>query len=298
MQYMENRRLRVLWFAMAAWALMMAALMPLRWASAQDAKPAETPAPAAAPAAEAPAPAADAPASDAAASAAPAPVSPSGTAVEEGPQQRTLLQLVISSSGWIGLVLLIVSVWFMATVINLFMNMNVKTAVPPPLVEKIDAAVKERRFQEVYDVCKDDPSYLARLVKTGVANLPNGKEEAKEAMDATSAEAVTEMEAKISYLAVVGTLGPMIGLVGTIMGMIRSFRELATAVNAQPKPYKVAEGIMEALFLTLEGIALSVPAIFFFALFRNRIAQISLEGNKVADRIIKNILAAAKQTKS
>ena len=110
-----------------------------------------------------------------------------------------------------------------------------------------------------------------------MANLPNGRTEAKEAMNATQDEMVTGLEAKISYLAIIGTLGPMIGLVGTIAGMIASFQEIATAAGAQPKPEKVAEGISTALFITLEGVSLSVPAIFFFAMFRNRIAQMALE---------------------
>ena len=105
------------------------------------------------------------------------------------------------------------------------------------------------------------------------------------------------MEARISYLAIIGTLGPMIGLVGTIAGMIASFQEIATAAGAQPKPEKVAEGISTALFITLEGVSLSVPAIFFFAFFRNRIAQMAMESAKVADRTITALLSAAKQTK-
>ena len=112
------------------------------------------------------------------------------------------------------------------------------------------------------------------MVRTGVANLPNGRAEAKEAMHDVTEEIVTGMEARISYLAIIGTLGPMIGLVGTIWGMIMSFQVIATAAGAQPKPAEIAEGISTALFITLEGVSLAVPAIFFHALFRNRIAQI------------------------
>jgi biopolymer transport protein ExbB len=131
----------------------------------------------------------------------------------------------------------------------------------------------------------------------GVANLPNGRAEAKEAMTDTQDEIVTGLEARISYLAIIGTLGPMIGLVGTIIGMIQSFQEIALAAGTQPKPEKVAEGISTALFITLEGVSLSVPAIFFFAFFRNRVAQMSMESAKVADRTITALLAAAKQNK-
>ena len=91
---------------------------------------------------------------------------------------------------------------------------------------------------------------------------------------------------------------PMIGLVGTVWGMIMSFQEIATAAGAQPRPEKVAEGISTALFITLEGITLSVPAIFFFAFFRNRISQMTTEANKVADRTINSLVVAAKTSKT
>jgi biopolymer transport protein ExbB len=103
------------------------------------------------------------------------------------------------------------------------------------------------------------------------------------------------MESRISYLATIGTLGPMIGLVGTIWGMIQSFQTIATAAGSQPRADQVAEGISTALFITLEGVSLSVPAIFFFALFRNRIAVIAMEATKVADRTIGAFWSAAKQ---
>jgi biopolymer transport protein ExbB len=209
--------------------------------------------------------------------------------------RRSLLRWAIDASGPIGLFLLCLSIYFTALVIKLFMELRVSEAVPPALVDKLENAIKERKFQEAYDACRDNDSFLARMVRTGVANLPNGRIEAKEAMTTTQDETVTTMEAKISYLAIIGTLGPMIGLVGTIAGMIASFQEIANAVDAQPKPAKVAEGISTALFITLEGVSLSVPAIFFFAFFRNRIAQMAMETSKVADRTITALLAAAKQ---
>ena len=220
---------------------------------------------------------------------------PAGT---EAKKQRNLLQWAIDASGPIGLFLLCLSVYFVALIIKLFLELRVSEAVPVDLVEKLENAIKDKKFQEAYDACKDNDSFLARLVRTGVANLPNGRAEAKEAMANVQDEVVTLMETRISYLAIIGTLGPMIGLVGTIAGMIASFQEIANAVGAQPRPDKVAEGISTALFITLEGVSLSVPAIFFFAYFRNRIAKITLETAKVADRTITSLLNAAKQAKT
>src|SRR5437762_513294 len=210
-----------------------------------------------------------------------APVGSAGGTTPPAPE--SLLSLAIRSSGPIGGFLLLLSIFFTAQVIRLFMEFRVSEAVPMPLVDRLETAIRDKKFQDAYDACKDNDSYLARLVRTGIANLPNGRAEAKEAMIEASDEIVTTMDMKISYLAIIGTLGPMIGLVGTIWGMIMSFKEIALAAGAQPQPHKVAEGISTALFITLEGVSLSVPAIFFFAFFRNRIAQMTMEATRVAD---------------
>jgi biopolymer transport protein ExbB len=232
---------------------------------------------------------ADAPKADAAPSA-------TGEATESQ-APKSMLRWALDASGPIGLFILCLSIYFTALVIRLFLEFRLSEAVPASLVEKLDAAIKDRKFQDAYDACRDDNSFLARLVRTGIANLPNGRTEAKEAMNAVAEEIVVGMESKISYLATIGTLGPMIGLVGTVWGMIRSFQVLATA-GGQPRPEKLAEGISTALFITLEGVSLSVPAIFFFAFFRNRIALISTEATKIADRSINAFWSAAKQGKS
>jgi biopolymer transport protein ExbB len=214
------------------------------------------------------------------------------------PKPKSMLRWALEASGPIGIFLLCLSVYFTTVVIRLFLEVRVSEAVPPALVEKLEASIKERKFQELYDACRDNESFLAKLVRTGVANLPNGRPEAKEAMNIATDEIVTGLESRISYLAIIGQLGPMIGLVGTIWGMIMSFQEIATAAGSQPRPEKVAEGISTALFITLEGVALAVPAIFFFSFFRNRIAVITMEATKMADRTIASLVAAAKQAKS
>jgi biopolymer transport protein ExbB len=234
------------------------------------------------------------------AAAAPAPASKASGAADgtTPPKERNMLQWAIDASGPIGFFLLCLSVYFTAVVIRLFMEMRISEAVPPALVERLESAIKERKFQEAYDACRDNDSFLARLVRTGVANLPNGRPEAKEAMSAMTEEIVTNMEQRISYLAIIGQLGPMIGLVGTIWGMIMSFQAIANAQGTQPRPEEVARGISTALFITLEGVSLSVPAIFFFAFFRNRIAVMTIEATRVADRVINSLVAAAKQAKN
>ena len=253
-------------------------------AKAQEPKPVE-----AAPAAE---PKADAPAPDTAKADAPA-----AGGETKAPQSKSLLVWVIQASGPIGFCLLLISIYMSALIVKLFLSFRLIEAVPPALVEKLETAIKEKKFQEAYDACRESESFLAKLVRTGVAALPNGRSEAKEAMSDVQEEIIIGMESRVSYLAIIGQLGPMIGLVGTIMGMIDSFQTIATSVGAQARPDEIARGISTALFITLEGVALSVPAIFFFAFFRNRIAVLAIESSKVDDRTITALLAAAKSAK-
>ncbi len=201
----------------------------------------------------------------------------------------------IESSGLIGFVIIALSLYFTALVIRLYLEFRINEAVPPQLVDKLEQAIKEKKFQEAYDACRDDNSFLAKMVRTGIANLPNGRGEAKEAMNVVAEEVVVGMESKISYLAVVGALGPMLGLLGTVWGMILAFQNIATTVGGQVQPEKLAGNIATALFTTLEGVTLAAPAIFFFNVMRNKVAQIAMETTKVADRTIAAFYGAAKQ---
>ncbi len=234
---------------------------------------------------------------------APAAAAAAATNAETSAPKISMLNYLLKAHGdpfaaFIGLVLLGLSIFFVAQVIRFFMEFRVEEAVPPALVEKVETAIREKRIQEAYEACREDNSFVARLIRTGIANLQFGRTEAKEAMNVAAQESVVTMESRISYLATIGTLGPMIGLVGTIWGMIQSFQEIATAGGRQPRADQVASGISTALFITLEGVSLSVPAIFFFAFFRNRIANMAMEATKVADRTINAIWTAAKQTQA
>ena len=181
----------------------------------------------------------------------------------------------IKTSGLIGLVILCLSVYFVATVSRMFMELRMDTAMPPEVLGQCEAMLEQRDFKGIFNVVKEDDSYFSRVLVTGITELPNGLSEARESMERVADMLTAEMEKKISMLAVLGTLGPMIGLLGTLKGMISSFSVIAMS-DVQLKASEVAKGISEALLLTFEGVALSVPSIFFFALFRNRVSIISV----------------------
>jgi len=177
--------------------------------------------------------------------------------------------------------------------VRLFFEFRQDVAAPPDIVEKCEEYVKARDYQSMYRLVKEDTSMYSLLVSAGITELPQGLAEARDAMDRTNETLVVDMEKKISMLAVLGSLGPMIGLLGTLKGMIASFSVIARP-GSVIKPEEVALGISEALLLTMEGVGLSVPAIFFFAFFRNRLMTISSNTALMADEFIRRMHASAR----
>ena len=116
-----------------------------------------------------------------------------------------MLQWAISASGPIGGLLLLLSIYFGALVIRLFMEFRVSEAVPTALVDRLEAAIATRSSRTPTTPARHES--FSRGWWTGIANLPNGRPEAKEAMETTAEEIVTTLETKISYLAIIGTLG-------------------------------------------------------------------------------------------
>lgn len=214
-----------------------------------------------------------------------------------GHQHTSTFWWFIYSSGVIGLFILILSIYFIATVVRLFIELRMTVAAPPEEVAQCEQLLAEKNFQGIYDVTSNSPSYFARLVSSGIAELPAGLPEARELMDREAEAETVDMERKISMLAVIGSLGPMIGLIGTLKGMIASFAVIATS-DTQLKASEVAGGISEALLLTFEGVALAVPAIFFFAYFRNRVMHMSVETLLLADQFIRQAAHAVKPTRA
>ncbi|MGW8257610.1 MAG: MotA/TolQ/ExbB proton channel family protein [Thermoguttaceae bacterium] len=203
---------------------------------------------------------------------------------------------IVESSGFIGLVILLLSIYFVSTVARMFFELRIPMAIPPEIIGQCEERLNQRDFKGVFDAVKDDDSFFSRLLTTGIAELPNGLPEAREAMERVGDAMTVEMEKKISMLAVLGTLGPMIGLLGTLLGMIESFSVIARS-DVQLKASEVAGGISKALVLTFEGVGLSVPAIYFFALFRNRVAHISVAGAVAADHFLRQFSHAARSKK-
>lgn len=189
----------------------------------------------------------------------------------------------------IGLVILGLSVYMVTLVAWMFSTYRRKVAIPSGLVRELESRLERRGYGQAYEILAADASPLGRVLLAGVRRLPAGLPAAQRAMELANEQVVMQMEHRTSYLATVATLGPMLGLLGTVYGMIISFGVIARS-SASPDASDLAAGISTALVATLQGIAVAVPAIAFYALFRNRIARLSLEIQVAAENLLEQFL--------
>jgi biopolymer transport protein ExbB len=204
-----------------------------------------------------------------------------GTTTSEEP----LILFMIKSLGWIfGPLLLAVSVSLVALCVLLALDLRMSAAIPPGFVDEFTDTVNKRKFKEAFDMARNDPSFLGQVLTAGMSRLQYGLEDAREAAMNTLESIKSDKDQKNNYNAVIATLGPMFGLVGTVYGMIQAFKVLSG--GTQVNPARLADGISHALVVTLFGVAISVPAIFFNAFFKNRITRVTMDVGHIADDLL------------
>jgi biopolymer transport protein ExbB len=207
---------------------------------------------------------------------------------DEAPAKKEIPSLpehLLKSAGWFfGPVLALVSIALVTLIVLLAMDLRTGVVIPPTFVDEFTDTVNKRQFKQAFELCREDNSFLARVLTAGMGRLQYGIEDAREAALNMVESIKAGKENLINYLGTIGTLGPMLGLVGTVFGMILSFMELSSGTT--PRPEKLADGISHALVVTLIGIAISVPAIFCHALYRNRLIRISWDASNLADDLL------------
>jgi biopolymer transport protein ExbB len=205
---------------------------------------------------------------------------------------------IVKSAGIVfGPLLLLVSIGLVALIVLLAMDLRMGIAIPPGFVEEFTDTVNKRQFKQAFDMARNDNSFVARVLTAGMGRLQYGIEDSREAAFNMVESVKASKEQLVAYLATIGTLGPMLGLVGTVFGMILAFMELARP-GSTPRPDKLADGISHALVVTLLGIGLSVPAIFSHAVFRNRLIRISMDVSNISDDLLTQMYHNSKRPPS
>ncbi len=208
-----------------------------------------------------------------------------GEAAAAPKEAPSLITHIFESVGPVfGFILFAVSICLVTLIVLLSMDLRMGVAIPAAFVDEFTDIVNKRQFKQAFELCKTDNSFLGRVLTAGMGRLQYGIEDARETAMNMVESVRAGKEQLINYVGTIGTLGPMLGLVGTVYGMILSFMELSA--GGTPKPEKLAAGISHALVVTLLGIALSVPAIFCYTFFKNRLTRIAMDTSNLADDLL------------
>jgi biopolymer transport protein ExbB len=198
-----------------------------------------------------------------------------------------LLVYIANACGLVfGPVFLLLSFILVALLVMCFLQIRKAVLLPPALAEQFEQHLEAKEYQPAYELAKNDDSYLGHVLAAGMGKLQAGYPAALAAMEEAQGEEQMKLEHKISYVSLIGALAPMLGLLGTVTGMVSSFKKIADNPGVAPKPDQLAGGISTALVTTLIGLWIAIPAVLFFQMFRNWLEEINSEATDETTRLM------------
>jgi len=190
---------------------------------------------------------------------------------------------IIQAAGWPIWPLLLASVIAVALIIERFVSLRDYKVIPPTLLEQVLAVYQRQGVsQDVVDKLAAD-SPLGAVLAAGLRNYKSSRYVMKEAIDETGRAVTHELERFLTTLGTIATAAPLLGLFGTVIGMIEIFgSQSPTGTN----PQQLAHGISVALYNTAFGIAISIPALIFYRHFRNKVDSLVVRMEQAAARLV------------
>ncbi len=192
---------------------------------------------------------------------------------------------IVFSGGWVGF--LIVSLLFALSmtaaylVFEHLMTLRRSEIMPETLGDDVRNCLLAGQIEDAGQLCRQQPSFLSFVLLNGLAEIEGGWPAVEKALEDATAEQSARLFRKIEYLSVIGNLAPMVGLLGTVTGMVFAFQQVA-ATQGSAGAADLAEGIYQALVTTVGGLLVAIPSLGAFAVFRNRVDQLVAEAAYVA----------------
>lgn len=220
---------------------------------------------------------------------------PTAPAAPAGPQKMTLLYF-LKVGGWAMWPLGLCSLGMVAMAVLNFILINKKKMMPPLVLEQLKLAAHEQDLGKMLELSAHTDSLFTNSLAAGLRKLDaDAPEETKPKVEAAIAETVGREEAKIGFwlnlLSLITAISPMLGLLGTVSGMIGAFQKLAA--GGMGKPELLAGNIGEALITTATGLIIAIPAMFFYFLFRNLLNRIIQQAEEQFSLLMDMLMGAA-----
>ena len=211
---------------------------------------------------------------------------PTGGAPAPAPAAKkdNLFTLILSHPDPVFFTIIGLSIWGMTLIIQGFLKNQASVLLPESSTNAIREMIRQKQFKELIEFTDTDPSFVSRAINPALKRAPSFSS-MKEAMETAIGEQTAEQFRKIEYLNIIGNLGPLLGLLGTVLGMIDAFNEM-NAAQGQASPAQLAGGISRALAHTFMGLTLAVPCLAAFGFLRTIVDRLTVRGALIAEELL------------
>jgi biopolymer transport protein ExbB len=199
-------------------------------------------------------------------------------------QSTSVFSLIMANRDPVFFTIVGLSIWGLTLIIQGFLVNRPSIIMPRQTIETIREMIAQRRFKELIDFTETDPSFVSRALNPALKRAPSFNS-MKEAMETAVGEQTADQFRKIEYLNIIGNLGPLLGLLGTVIGMIDAFLAL-NASGGNASPATLAFGISKALVHTMMGLLLAVPCLAAFGILRTLVDKYTVRASLIAEELL------------
>lgn len=207
-----------------------------------------------------------------------------GAASGDQPKGEGVISIVLSNKDFVTYTIFALSVVGLSLIIASALRLRQTAFMPPATINRIRDMIEQRQFKELIDYTETEPSFVSRSLNPALKRAPSF-EAMKEAMETAVGEQTAEQFRKIEYLNIIGNLGPLLGLLGTVLGMITAFSDMKAA-GGSADPSVLSGGISKALAHTFMGLFLAVPALAAFGILRTLVDRLTIRAALVAEELL------------
>ena len=191
---------------------------------------------------------------------------------------------IVKSGGWLMFPILLCSIAAFGIAAERLWTLRPSKIAPAGLVSQVWSWIKNNQLDSSKVKSLSTHSSLGRILAVGLINSKYGREIMKESITETASHEIHKMERFLNALGTISAITPLLGLLGTVIGMIRVFT--AIVVEGSGNAAVLAGGISEALITTAAGLTVGIPALFFYRFFTRRIEEISISMEQQAIKLV------------
>lgn len=196
----------------------------------------------------------------------------------DGVAGTPFLEILLAGAEWPGVVIGFMSLASVTIIVENFLTVRRATTAPAEEIEAARAMIEKREFKEIIDYVRGRRSMFADVLTTSLRHGRHGFDAMHEAAEERTGAWTSRLFRRVEYLHIIGNLGPLMGLLGTVLGMIRAFGVMQ-AMHGAYKPEDLAGGISLALVNTFLGLAVAIISLGFFGICRNRVDSLTIQAH-------------------